>query len=139
MHRIIVRGQYLLRYQRGAQVVLVAALWGIGEGVVRVLDLPIPGGIVGLGLLLTLLGTGRLPARFVRGGAQWLIAEMLLFFVPAVMAAREHRELLGSLGLKLGLVIVASTLCVMAGTAWLVAASQAWSARLRRRWRHGLA
>jgi len=78
------------------------------------------------------LGTGWVPARFVRGGANWLIADMLLFFVPAVMAAREHRELLGALGVKLGIVIVVSTLCVMAGTAWLVALSQAWSARGRR-------
>jgi holin-like protein len=122
-----------------AQVALVLALWGAGEAVVRWLDLPLPGGIVGLGLLLALLGSGWLPARFVRGGANWLIADMLLFFVPAVMAAREHRELLGALGVKLGIVIVVSTLCVMAGTAWLVALSQAWTARWRRELQHELA
>ena len=132
VHSIMVQSRYLLRYRRSAQVGLVLALWGMGEAVVQGLDLPVPGGIVGLGLLLALLGTGWVPARFVRGGANWLIADMLLFFVPAVMAAREHRELLGALGVKLGIVIVVSTLCVMAGTAWLVALSQAWSARGRR-------
>jgi holin-like protein len=139
VHRIVVQSRYFLRYQRVAQVAVVLALWGVGEAVVRGLDLPIPGGIVGLGLLLALLSSGRLPARFVRGGANWLIADMLLFFVPAVMAARDHRELLGSVGVKLGIVIVVSTLCVMAGTAWLVALSQAWSVRGRPELRHDVA
>jgi len=51
---------------------------------------------------------------------------MVLFFVPAVMALLNHRELLGMVGFKLFAVIVGSTLGVMAGTALVVDASFRW-------------
>jgi holin-like protein len=102
------------------QVGIVAAVWAIGELAVRALRLPVPGGLVGLALLLALLATRRIDVRLVNRGAYWLIGEMLLFFVPAVMALSEHRELLGSLGARLFAVIAAGTVLVMAGTAVVV-------------------
>ena len=102
------------------QVGLLLLFWLAGEGVVRATGLPLPGGVVGMGLMLALLAAQRLRPGSVRRGAQALLGEMLLFFVPAVLALVNHRELLGVVGLKLLAVIVLGTIAVMATTALTV-------------------
>jgi holin-like protein len=110
----------LLRRSLLLQLTLMLLLWQLGSLAVQVLHVPLPGAVVGLGVLLVLLATRRLSVRSLRRGAQWLIRDMLLFFVPAVLAVMEHRELLGLLGLKLLLVIGLSTVAVMRVTAFAV-------------------
>lgn len=105
---------------RLAQIALIATLWLVGEAVVRVSGAPLPGAVVGLGLTLLLLATGRLSLFSLRRGANWLIAEMLLFFVPLVVAVVDHHELLGLLGLKILVVILGGTAAVIGMTAFTV-------------------
>jgi holin-like protein len=47
------------------------------------------------------------------GRAEWFISDMVLFFVRAVLAVLDHRELLGLVGLKVLGVVLCSTLAVM--------------------------
>lgn len=94
--------------------------WVGGEALVRLLHLPLPGGIIAFAGVLLLLCTRVLPLNLVRGGADWLLAQMLLFFVPALLAVIEHPEFLGVLGLKLLLVIVLGTAAVMVVTGFVV-------------------
>ncbi len=108
------------------QVCGVAVFWLLGEAVVRLLSLPVPGGIVGLAMMLILLASRRLSAPAMRLGAQWLLADMLLFFVPAVLAVLDHREFLGLTGLKILFVIVLSTAAVMLVTAFAVDRCYRW-------------
>lgn len=54
------------------------------------------------------------------GGARWLLAEMLLFFVPAVVAVVNYTQLLMVDGWRIMLVIALSTLMVLGATAWVV-------------------
>jgi len=63
---------------------------------------------------------GWLSPRTFSGGARWLLAEMLLFFVPAAMILLDNRQMFGWLGLKLLAVVVGGTLLVMAATAMTV-------------------
>ncbi|MDQ0475184.1 CidA/LrgA family protein [Labrys wisconsinensis] len=109
-----------LRRSRSAQIGLLVVLWLAGEVLVRLLALPVPGGIAGMAIALALLASRRLDPGSVRRGADWFLAEMLLFFVPAVLAVAEHREFLGLLGLKVLLVIAAGTVAVMGVTALTV-------------------
>ncbi|MBJ6725907.1 CidA/LrgA family protein [Geomesophilobacter sediminis] len=102
------------------QILLLLALWQVGELVVRLTRLPLPGAIAGLFILLALLGTKRLSVCSVRRGASWFLAEMLLFFVPAVMAVLDHPELFGLQGVKILLVILTSTCLVMIVTAGVI-------------------
>jgi holin-like protein len=99
------------------QIALLLAFWLAGEMLVRLTGAPLPGGLLGLGLLLALLATRRLDVRLFKRGADWFLAEMLLFFVPAVLAVLDHRELFGLTGLKILLVIAVSTAAVMLVTA----------------------
>jgi len=52
---------------------------------------------------------------------------MLLFFVPAVLAALDHREFLGLLGLEILVIILISTALVMAATAFTIDLILRWS------------
>lgn len=122
MHRTLHRSMLL-------QIAVLAVFWGLGEGVVRLTGLPLPGGIVGMVVVLGLLSGGFIRPASVRRGASWLLAEMLLFFVPAVMAVLDHKELVGLDGLKIGAVILLGTLMVMAGTALAVDLCLRWGRR----------
>ncbi|OYY12972.1 MAG: CidA/LrgA family protein, partial [Rhizobiales bacterium 35-68-8] len=111
------------------QILLLAAFWLAGDLIVRSLALPVPGGVVGMAVLLGLLALGWLDLRSVRLGAYWLLAEMLLFFVPAVIAVIDHQEFLSPLGLKIGFVILAGTMMVMMTTALTVDLLYRWRMR----------
>jgi holin-like protein len=98
------------------QVGVVIAFWLAGQSVAKLTDLPVPGGVVGMLTVLLLFMTGRLSVLSMRRGAEWLIGDMVLFFVPAVLAVLDHRELVGLVGLKILGVILGSTLAVMGVT-----------------------
>ena len=119
----------LMRRNRLAQLALVAAFWLAGEAFVRLTGFPLPGGIIGLALALALLLAGGLKVASMKRGANWLLAEMLLFFVPAVLALLDHGELIGLLGLKIFAIILLSTTAVMCVTALTVDACYRWSER----------
>ena len=119
----------LLRRSRLAQLALVAAFWLAGEELVRITGLPLPGSIIGMALALLALSARGLHIGSMKRGANWLLAEMLLFFVPAVLALLEHSELLGLMGLKILTVIILSTVAVMSVTALTVDLCYRWIAR----------
>jgi holin-like protein len=53
-------------------------------------------------------------------GAEWLLTEMLLFFIPAVLVVFKHPEFFGVIGVKLLVSILLGTVVVMASTAFIV-------------------
>ncbi|MFS8038299.1 CidA/LrgA family protein [Xanthobacter sp. AM11] len=129
MLRTKMRLQFMLHRSIPVQILVIALFWILGEGLVRLTGLPLPGGIVGMGVVLALLAGGWLRPRTMRRGAAWLLAEMLLFFVPAVMAVLDHREFVGLLGLKIAAVILVGTVMVMGGTALAVDLCYRWRLR----------
>ena len=71
-------------------------------------------------LLLLALQYRLLPIAWVEQGARYLLAEMLLFFIPAVVAVVKFSALFEQAGLRIVAVIVLSTACVMLVTAFAV-------------------
>ena len=71
-------------------------------------------------MLLALIVCRIIPLNWVRAGARWLLAEMLLFFVPAVVAVVNYAQLLMVDGWRIFLVIGLSTMMVLGATAWVV-------------------
>ncbi|ROP60198.1 holin-like protein [Enterobacter sp. BIGb0383] len=110
----------LQRLQIPVQVVLYAGLFVVAEYLVAWLHLPLPANLVGMLILLMLILCRIVPLRWVRAGAAWLLAEMLLFFVPAVVAVVNYAQLLMVDGWRICLVIALSTLLVLGATAWVV-------------------
>ena len=112
-----------------AQIGILIALWWVGDALVRAAGLPFPGSIAGFALLLLLLATGLLPERWIAPGADWLLARMLVLFVPAVLAILDYPEFLGLPGLKVLAVIVFGSAIVMAVTARVVCLAIGWFGR----------
>lgn len=83
------------------------------NAVTEALHLPVPGSIVGIVVLFALLHFKVIKLEWVDLGAKWLLAEMLLFFIPPVVGIVEYKELMLENGLRISLVIVLSILCVM--------------------------
>ena len=103
-----------------AQSALLAAVWFVADFAARHLDLPVPGSVVGLGVLLVLLLTGGIRPRWVKAGADWLLSELLLFFVPAAVAVVQYGGLFKSDGWRLALVVICGTLTVLVAVAFTV-------------------
>lgn len=114
------------------QVGLLIGLWMVGNEIARALALPVPGGVIGLMFALALLASGGVSVFSIKRGAEWFLADMLLFFVPAVLALLDHREFLGILGLKILVVILVSTAIVMAATSLTIDLIFRWSEKNER-------
>lgn len=115
-----------IRHSSVLQAGIVIAFWLLGEAVARIVHLPFPGALIGLGLLIGLLATRRMNLAIVRRGAKLLLADMLLFFVPAVLVVLNHHEFLGLVGLKILAVILSSTMAVMLVTVFAVDRCYRW-------------
>ena len=102
------------------QVGLLSAIWAAMEGMRQHFGWSMPAGLIGFGLLAVGLFTGLVKAQWLQAGTNWLMAEMLLFFVPAMLVVTEYPDLIRHQGLRILAVIVISTACVMAVTALAV-------------------
>lgn len=102
------------------QVLLYVGLFIFSQHLVTWLHLPLPANIVGMILLLTMIMLRILPVKWVKAGSNWLLAEMLLFFIPAVVAVVNYSDLLRVEGWRILMVITLSTLLVLAATGLVV-------------------
>ncbi|WP_460134101.1 CidA/LrgA family protein [Pseudomonas sp. S1_E04] len=102
------------------ELLVLLAIYLLGCQLAVWLAWPIPGGVVGLGLLLASFASGLVKPATLQLGAGVLMAEMLLFFIPALMSLLDYGGLLRSDGWRILLVIGFSTLAVMLVTAFTV-------------------
>ncbi|WP_323073136.1 CidA/LrgA family protein [Mycetohabitans endofungorum] len=126
--RVLERGAIV-----AAQSTLLALLWLAADALARVTRLPMNGGVLGLGLLLVLLFSGCIAPRWLKAGADWLLSEMLLFFIPAAVAAVQYGDVLKAQGWRLALVVVGGTLLAMVAVAVAVEQTAKLERRLARR------
>jgi holin-like protein len=91
----------------------------VGEAISRFLAVPIPGSVIGMGLLLAALGSGLVRLSWVEEGADLLLAHLALFFIPAGVGVMVHFDLLKAQWLPVVVSMVLSTFVVMAVTGWV--------------------
>ena len=113
------------------QVGVLIAAWWLADQVATALHLPFSGGVVGLFVLVTLLLAGWVKPAAIELGANWLLANMLLFFIPLVVSVVQFTELLKTQGVTLFLDIGLGFASVMLATALTVE----WVCRLERKLR----
>lgn len=99
---------------RGFTLLLVFQL--CGEILSRFLDLPIPGNVMGMGLLLLALSTGKIEIKWLEEAADLLLSNMALFFVPAGVGVMVYGDLIAAEWLPITVATVVSTFVVMAVT-----------------------
>jgi holin-like protein len=89
-----------------------------GEMLVRLLNLPVPGPVLGMTLLLlALLARGAAPTALATT-ARGLLACLALLFVPAGVGIIVHGERVAAEWLPLAVTLVASTAITMVVTGW---------------------
>lgn len=96
-----------------AQVLFFILLAKLSDELVIWLHLPIPGSIVGILLLFTLLELKVIRLDWIELGSKWLLSEMLLFFIPATVSIINYKSLIQTSGIKIFISIIGSTLLVM--------------------------
>ena len=103
-----------------SQVLALGLLAFICNRIALAFNLPIPGSVLGMGILFLLLIFEWVPEHMLRVGAAWLIGDLLLFFIPPVISVIKYEGLLEHYGLKLILTLVLGTAIVMVSTGFVV-------------------
>ncbi|WP_410512708.1 CidA/LrgA family protein [Paenibacillus sp. BR2-3] len=104
------------------QIAGLAAFSLLINGLTSLLHLPIPGSIFGMVLLFILLELGVVRLSWVEMGASWLLAELLLFFVPSAVGIMKYVTVLETDGLRVLAVVVIGTFVVMSCSGLLTGA-----------------
>lgn len=97
----------------------VALLWGLsaaGNWAAARMHSPIPGSILGFATLFLLLQCKVVKLHWISAGSDWLLANLLLWFIPAAVGIVQYGPLVRSDGAKLMLLIVTSITLVMGVT-----------------------
>ncbi|MBP8204296.1 CidA/LrgA family protein [Simplicispira metamorpha] len=95
---------------------LLLLMQSAGEALSHFLQLPVPGPVVGMVLLLLALRWAPVQ-QAIAPAAGFLLTHLSLLFVPVGVGVMTHLALLGTHGLRLVVVIVLSTWIGMAVTA----------------------
>ena len=117
--------------QTAWQVGVLGAAWWLADEAASALHLPFSGGVVGLFVLVALLLSGWVRPATIELGANWLLAHMLLFFIPLVVSVVQFTQLLKAQGLMLFVNIGLGFASVMLATALTVE----WVCRYERKLR----
>ncbi|MDO7906391.1 CidA/LrgA family holin-like protein [Paenibacillus sp. JX-17] len=80
------------------------------------LHLPVPGSIIGIVILFALLQLKWIRLSWIEIGAGWLLAELLLFFIPSAVGIMNYFPMMEHDGLRILFVVLLSTFLVMAAT-----------------------
>ena len=115
------------------QVLLLSAIWLAAEALRSHMGWKMPAGLIGFAVLAVGLFSRVIKTRWFASGTRWLLSDMLLFFIPGLLVVVNYGDLVRNQGLRILLVIVLSTICVMAATAVVVDAVYRLELRLAQR------
>ena len=110
------------------QIAILCGLAFLSNFLVAQFSLTLPGSVVGIVLLFGLLQLGILRLEWIETGANLLLAELLLFFIPSAVGVVQYRSLLFNHGIAILIVVVAGSVVIMAGSG-LLATQLAWMRR----------
>ena len=113
-----------------AQILLIILFWLIGLGIEKATHIPLSAGVIGLFLVLLLLQLNILKLAWIASGAQVLLGELMLYFMPVLIAVVQYKALFAAEGWQLVISIVTGTFLVMSSTALTLK----YCYRLRRVW-----
>lgn len=99
------------------QVLIIHVFLFLGAAVKEVVPLPIPASMFGLCLLFLALFLKIIKLEWVEKGANWLMAELLLFFIPSAVGIVNYDEIISLQGAEIVMLIGISTMIVVGMTA----------------------
>ncbi|MDO7908305.1 CidA/LrgA family holin-like protein [Paenibacillus sp. JX-17] len=104
----------LLKWLRTAfQIAILYLFAWVGTLLQDWLDLPIPGSIIGLLLLLAGLSCRLVKVSWIGQGAGFLLGMLPLFFIPATVGVMNYSSLLSVTGAILLFILILSTVITL--------------------------
>lgn len=101
------------------QILFIHVFLFIGIGIKYLVNIPLPASMIGLILLFIGLQIKLIKLEWVEKGATWLLAELLLFFVPSAVGIIDYEEILNLKGIETVILIAISTFIVMGATGFI--------------------
>lgn len=102
------------------ELALILVLCLAGEGIAALLPVSFPASVISMVLLILLLFSGAVKERQIQVTSKFLVANMGIFFVPAVVDTIEYAEMLSRQLLPFVVIILITTPVVYGITAWTV-------------------
>lgn len=107
-------------YKVTLQIGLLILIWWIGSIIQKQFNLPISAAVIGLFMVLIGLMTGIFKLNWIKSGSDFILGELVLFFIPCFIGLMKYKNLFITEGWQLIVVVVLGTICVMVFTAYSV-------------------
>ncbi len=107
-------------YKVTLQIGLLILIWWIGSIIQKQFNLPISAAVIGLFMVLIGLMTGIFKLNWIKSGSDFILGELVLFFIPCFIGLMKYKNLFMTEGWQLIVVVVLGTICVMVFTAYSV-------------------
>ena len=104
------------------EMLLVLAIYFVGDFISKGLHLPLPGNILGMIILLILLCTKIVKVENVDNISTFLLDHLAFLFIPAGVGVLNAMNVLNGNITKLLIVVITSTMVIMAVTGTIVQA-----------------
>lgn len=98
------------------ECLIILVVYFIGEFISSTFNLPIPGNIIGMILLLVLLMTNIVKVEKIETVSNFLLDHLAFFFLPAGVGLLTAVSILKADGVQLVVIAIISTLIVMSST-----------------------
>lgn len=109
---------FLLRFLKALPGFLILLLlYFTGEWIAGFSPVPVPGAVVGMMLMFSLLRFRIIPLAWVETSASWLLLFMGLFYIPYGVGIAESKDLISTWGWQIILLILITVLTVFFATA----------------------
>lgn len=102
--------------------VIFGVCW-ISQILQDLLPIPFPASVIGMLLLFVLLSTGVLKLKHIREKADFLLANMAFFFLPAGVSVMNYFDVLRSALVPLLVICLVTTVLVFGATALSIKAT----------------
>ena len=103
-----------------AQIFLLWVIYYLSTWIVAVLQLPLPGTVLGMIILFTLLSTGVIKEKWISAAANPLLKHLSFFFIPLAVELMQWGDLFMQKGSLLFLPLVVSILVALLTTGAIV-------------------
>ncbi|TWI56912.1 CidA/LrgA family protein [Halalkalibacter nanhaiisediminis] len=100
-------------------ILVLSIFYMIGEWIQETFHLFIPGSIIGMLLLFTLLVTKVLPVRFIEQGTHLILQHMPILFLPVTVGTIQFLDLFAGKGILLIVIALMSTIMVFLTSGWM--------------------
>lgn len=95
------------------QIAALYVFYMVGTWGQEMLNIPIPGSLIGMFLLLVLLSLKVLPVKWFDLGAETLVAIMPFLLIPPTLGLMNYGAFFMSKGISLFITVVASTFLII--------------------------